>query len=367
MGILDDAHTTTGSLVASTMETVGTAIQSDILDWITGAEGQMIAGMFFLFAIVGAIITFAVGGNYRWARYFLVGPALFLFLTDVRVASDGSKWEFGEHAFADDYRKKMLRGVMDFENGTRQGNDVAMFFQFWNVLMSTITQDLIKLVDPKDGSHLNFARKIERYMNVWNGSYINNGYMKMFVQIALRDCQGYFNLSRLVSNPGIGINQRTYYESFLDKAGTMSMRTLMSHAKAADDGGATVNAMEAYLTSLPEGERLEYDTAYSCQEMWEFAVKALRKPIMADLVKHLTTELAPEEKPDDVMRAFVKKIYTETSFSSSLARLHLEKTGGDGDDEGGGEEGNGYFNPDGSINIDSLMGDEQFAEDFKKQ
>ena len=228
MGILDEVKGKAGTLVAATMETTGTAVQSDMLDWLNGPEGQMLAGLFYLFAIVGGLFTFASGGSYQWTRYLLIGPAFFLFLTDVRVANDGTEWNWGTEKFADVYQKKLLDGVKDFENGKREKHDVAMFFQFWNGFISNITHELVALVKAeKDGSHLDFITKVEKYMMPWNHSMISSGYLRVFINVALKDCQVYFNLSRLIADPHTSNAQRIYYEPFLEEAKTKKMVTLL--------------------------------------------------------------------------------------------------------------------------------------------
>ena len=37
----------------------------------------------------------------------------------------------------------------------------------------------------ESGSHLNFIRKVERYMNFWNGNFIDDKHIKMFIRMAL--------------------------------------------------------------------------------------------------------------------------------------------------------------------------------------
>ena len=198
MGLIDPSGGKAGSLVAAAMESAGIAIQAEMLKWMAG-DGHMIAGGLYMLAIVAGVFTFAAGGQYLWARYLLVGPALFFFLTQVTAPSTGAHWEFADHKFSDEHRDRALRNT---GHVLPQG-EVSLFFQTWNTFMSSVTQELMELLHlTQDQSHLNFMSKMERYMHIWISKKITDDNLGQFVRlIMINHCADYYMMLMALADP----------------------------------------------------------------------------------------------------------------------------------------------------------------------
>ena len=95
------ATNTASTLVSSILESTGFVTQSRILDYL-GWDTLTTNGFFhsaavFLFTLscFGAITSFALFGSYRFTKYLIVCPAIFLFLMSSRDFVEPTKWKLG--------------------------------------------------------------------------------------------------------------------------------------------------------------------------------------------------------------------------------------------------------------------------------
>ena len=95
-----------------------------------------------------------------------------------------------------------------------------------------------------------------------------------------------------------------------------------------------------------EEKGLKLNKPQSCQELWLYMIEAVKDEIRQDLNILLEERPAAGSKADQVKIKFIKKILTETSRATSMTRL--------------------FKNEDGSINIDALFNDAQFAAGFSR-
>lgn len=308
-----------GSLIATTMEMAGTRIQSEMLDLVNGASGQTLAAFLFTLAICSGVLLFAIGGDYKWARYLLVGPPLFFFLTQVRVTSDHPTWRFGDDTFSDSLVQQASKGIKDYQSGARTGADVAYFFKFWNTFMSDLTQQLIKLTNVTEhDSHLTFIQKTERYMSIWNFAGIQDEELKMFARAIVRpECAEFFWLKRQLQTVGVDQLQKTRHANEL----TAKYQNAIKFIVREDD--ATPNdPVKKYL--LEKGKA----GYYTCQAMWNTLVE-LASPTAKEQLKRIThTNVGPNQEPDNIFYWFGKKILSVIARGSSMLTI----SGGDEND-----------------------------------
>ena len=232
MGAFDGVNAKAGTAVAAAMESAGARIQADMLQMVNGADGQMLAGLLFLIALMTAIIIFAVGGNYRWGRYLLIGPPLFFFLTQPSVTYSDTHWVFANEEFPERYVNELIQGVADFGQGAAgQGTggqaaggnggspEVSLFFQFWNVFTSEFTQKMISLLNlQEDDSHLDFMSKIERYMQANNFDHIKDTNIRIFLRSALAPkCARYYMKQKTVASSNINVALRAKLQAEIDE------------------------------------------------------------------------------------------------------------------------------------------------------
>jgi hypothetical protein len=286
------------TLVSAAMETAGATIQSDMLDWVSGADGQGLAGLLYLLSICSALLVFASGGNYKWGRYLLIGPTLFMFLTTVRSDSDGTQWAFGDTNFDQAALEKAIVGVADQAGGVR----VSTFYIFWNAFLAEVNHKLIASIGLENSeSQYNFMNKVENYMMTRNVlGRINDPNLRAVVKLTLSNkCREYFDAQRKVSTPG-GIEAANLdAQAIVDEYNQKKMFIFQ--------GGAQVAGWpEEVLTYIRDND-LE-GQAFTCKELWGKLLEDVKREVKDTLDLHLSRSLQPGESLDKVRETYNLKI-----------------------------------------------------------
>lgn len=316
----------TTTVVSAALETAGATIQSDMLDFVASASGQSLAGLLYFIAIVGALIAFASGGNYRWGRYLLIGPPLFFFLTTIRTESDGTEWSFGDKNFSQEAVEKALHGVDSPAGG---GTRVAFVYHFWNVFMSEVTQELIKLLNlTQTDSQFTFLQKVERYMTNWNFSNIKDPQLRTLIRFTLgSQCKDYFESLRTAYNPHVLEPVRIHARKTLEK---LKDKVVLA---TQEDGAGDIVSRELSEWIVKEGLQ---NKTFTCQNMWEALINPARKDVFATLQRNLTVDLAPEQDAGLTMQTFFDKSRSTTELYSGKSKNFVMS----------GEGREGYIRPD---------------------
>ncbi len=287
------------TLVSAAMETAGAAIQSDMLDFVSNADGMSLAGLLYLIAIVGALIAFASGGNYKWGRYLLVGPALFFFLTTVRVNSDGTDWSFGNKDFSKEAITKALSGVSDLEadGGTR----VSLFYKFWNAFTSEVSHTLLSSLNlDKTDSEYNFIQKVERYMNLWNFAHIRDPDLRLLIKITISaQCLPYFDALRQ-------INGRASLDAEKDAA-ELIIKDLAKKPILITSKEGPTNGMSPELYQWLQKNQLDGEV-HTCESLWKKLVPIAREEVGNTISQELELSLAPGQDLEKVRETFLLKV-----------------------------------------------------------
>ena len=304
-----DSGARAGTLAAAALETAGGKLQSDMLDWVNGASGNTLAGLLFLLAIAGAVIIFSAGGNYKFARYLLVAPPLFFFLTQVRIASTGAEWQFADRKYDRTEIDKTLEGVAGFNGGQRGGFDVSFFYHTWNLVVTDVVQYLMKNLNlGASDSDVNFLAKVERYMNHWLNANIKSPETKAFVQLALiNKCADYYMDQKDLADQNLSALQKAQIQTRVNKEQKIPVFNITKPSTDQE------NELFAYL--LKRG--LKADHSYTCDELWKEAVRIIKetegqKAIEADLL----VSLNPQEKDSTALTWFYHMVNKAVSRSS---------------------------------------------------
>lgn len=289
------------TLVSAAMETAGAVIQSDMLDWVSGADGQGLAGLLYLLAICSAVIIFASGGNYKWGRYLLVGPSLFMFLTTVRTESDGTQWAFGDTNFEAAALEKALVGVVD--DGTSKGIRVSTFYMFWNAFMSEVSHKVIAGIGLEESqSEYSFVKKVEEYMLGWKVlKRINDPNLRAMIKFTLSNgnCREYFDAHRKLYSPG-GLdgevnNAREIVEAYDEKKMWVF------------DQGVQVAGWPEEVVQYVRDNKLE-GQSFTCKELWEALIPKAQQEMSDTIDHHLSRTLQPGEDLAKVVDTYYLKI-----------------------------------------------------------
>lgn len=309
MNFFSEQGSAVATLVAAAMETTGVRLQTEMLQWVNG-DAQSLAALLFLIAITAGVITFAAGGNYLWARYLLVAPPLFFFLTRVTVSYDSSQWQFGAEAFPNQRIEEVRRNAPEPESGEIR---VSLFFQFWNIFMSTLTQDLIKLLNlTEDGSHQDFIKKVERYMTLWNEPQITDPNLLMFIKAALTpNCAEYYMKLKAVSDLDTNILVRKGLEAEIEE-----FKNTKVHAQQQD------------LDWMRELGIKPGDT-FTCDELWAKVVDRARILVADKVIKEGTFAPGTNEKDADMLKQLFDKVESFADRKNAISELR------EGDIDGG--------------------------------
>jgi hypothetical protein len=140
-----------GTMVAAALETVGYHTQAAVLKDLE-THFNYLGGLIYLGVIVTAIFTVAMNGSYRPALWILVGPAVFIFASGIKIGgvehtanAQAVEWRFG--AFDDNENKKdELLESRSLEKNAK----VSWVFHEYNVLVSEVMQKLISIATEQD-------------------------------------------------------------------------------------------------------------------------------------------------------------------------------------------------------------------------
>ena len=125
-----------GVLIAAALETVGYKAQAQILSQLQ-ATFSSTAFLIFLACAVTALAYYVWGEGHERAMWLLVGPALFLFVTQNRVIAGGAEWQYGSFHGS---RERIERLI-----GTSVNANVSCAFHLWNRVVSDVVQNSIRV------------------------------------------------------------------------------------------------------------------------------------------------------------------------------------------------------------------------------
>jgi len=252
-----------GTLVGAAMESAGHHAQSQMLDIFSGPVGVHMGSLIYLIAILGALVTLASGGNYRYAGYLLIGPPLFFFLVNTRAPSAGAEWTFGQRVHDQTLVQRGTRGLME---GDGSAGEVSLFFKGWNMLVSGIVQGLIDLLHlTEKGSDVDFLNKTERYMETF-GAEVRDPLLKLFVNMsATNRCRGYFNLLKQINDPNQPEVNRQGAQKVLESHGAKNI--LFRPAENPE--------FAQWIQQIFKG-KVQVKEQYNCDDLWKLGVDAMK-------------------------------------------------------------------------------------------
>jgi hypothetical protein len=290
-----------GTPVSAAMETAGAVVQSQMLDFVTGEQGLLLGGLLYLIAIASAIIVFAGGGNYRWGRYLLVGPTLFMFLTTVRSESDGTEWSWGQNEFSTEAVEYALRGIVDTGEGGGGDARVSTVFHFWNVFMSEVVHSLINLLQfDTDDNNFNFVNKVEKYMGFWNFSQIQDPDLRMMIRTVLApECSEYF-YHLYESNKVVTIERvKQQARELAEQKKDLPIFTALDDTQHSRFSRDVWEWMKLHNLT---------DTTHTCDSLWKELLKILKVDVAEVVESGVKGSLAHEQDEEISKEVFDRKI-----------------------------------------------------------
>ena len=187
----------TGTLLAAALETLGYGAQARILAEF-GETLRQLGALVYVCCIVGAVMTIAMLGTYRAATWFLIGPVIFFYLTQYKVQASGADWQFGVFRDQQGELEEVLKGV-DVEGGTGV-KEVSWFFHHYNVVVSDIVQNLVKLItDKKTEKQMKFMLRQNLLNSLYNVQIADSGLIAL-TKFTMANCAKNLNDARMISH-----------------------------------------------------------------------------------------------------------------------------------------------------------------------
>lgn len=149
-----------GHWVSAILQTAGMYGQSHMLESYSSFIFSL-GTLIFMFAMLAAIATVAIHGNFGQLIYFLVGPGLFLFMLTVKVDVCSVRFQFGEATIEDSCSRlkvPLLAVAKDYYRNTAK---VSWFYAEYDRLVSYLVEKTVSVItDTSNNQHLiKFARE----------------------------------------------------------------------------------------------------------------------------------------------------------------------------------------------------------------
>jgi len=346
-----------GSLIAATLGTAGHSMQSAVLDFFQEGFSSSFGALIYIIAAIAAVFTVAVGGNYKFGLWFVVGPWLAYALLFPRVDSAGMRWKFGQRNYDQLLVVSASEGVVPRSSSNQQPGEprdgalrvnakvgeVSWFFVVWDDFVSDFVQTFVGLLKLDiSKADLSFINKTEQYatlmsLNVQDPKLI--AYLSLIMQSA---CGKYFGMMKDLYSPNVRINlSDEIRKKFIDEhiihgeAGKATVDPSSEGLKEALRGGMLwefeyykdgvikvkgddPKGVDGSVVVVPskglKGKPIQDDAygrnyvsthPYSCEEVWLMGQQALRTH--ADvLMKAVVGAGIPDGLTEDQERAFVK-------------------------------------------------------------
>ncbi|MCB0358403.1 MAG: hypothetical protein KDD44_02165 [Bdellovibrionales bacterium] len=297
-----------GTLVGAALETAGHYIQSDFLDVINNQLGHSLGALLYVGAALVAIFIIAVGGEYKFGLWFLIGPSLFWWLVSTRTDSYGANWQFGSKQYADRHVYNATEGLTanavnytPFTSTTSWDDasppagpaQVAWFFSVWNDITSDFVDAFISVVQlaNKDLQE-SFLTKAERYQMLFDLE-ATDPKLKLFINItAVNECAEYYALLRELNHPDRNLVYEAAQQQKLLQIGGRKTISLKDYPEF------MIWLKDSNLDSLVPNP----DELLSCNELWNnigFELYRLHATALVDSILRSSAPRGLKLQPGD--------------------------------------------------------------------
>lgn len=296
-----------GTLVAAGLQTAGMYLQSSLLDVLNSPEGSQIGMFLYVMSAATAIIILALGGNYKFGLWFLLGPAIFYQMITPREIATVTSWQMGQHLHQAKLVGGAVRGVGEGAP-TTAGKTVyvSSFFATWDSIVSNTVQTAIRALMITDvKSDLDFLGKAQRYQLVFNADPQNAVINRFVSLVALHpDCVEFLSLKRL---EGIDVPEKVWAEHEL----TSRVTELENRIVVTDTSDSYRFIKESFDQGYFTGVT-ELEPSYTCGDLYRLAITALRTEAR-DAVLRIASEnkssgLNSQDNYQELIKKFGEKL-----------------------------------------------------------
>lgn len=194
-----------GQWVSAILATAGLYAQSKVYETFEGYL-VVIGSLFFLFAIISAVVQVALYGQYRLAAYLLVAPGLFFWMLFHRTEVSACDYKFGYYTI-ENPTERIMRILRDDGGDYYDGPaSVSWFFARYDSLVSYLAQKMVAtLVETDMTQEDNFLVRLARermIIRVARARGANPHFLKLLSISLLNKCSSQFKISAEISASG---------------------------------------------------------------------------------------------------------------------------------------------------------------------
>jgi hypothetical protein len=303
--------TSTGTMVAAALETVGYHAQSQILTQLS-SQMETLSGMIFTVVIFSAVLLMSLYGDYKIAPWVIFGPPLFVFISGIeiassnnRVQSNGAEWALG--AFKDSQGKK---DAAVKSTGLAGNANVSFFFQKYNEFVSEAVQEIVKVISNEKLDNQMLFMSRQRILEDLFGYESKDPGWKSLMGYFMVHCSSELSFAALTAKGGIDSTFRN------DEQYEMAKENYCKRWDFPDKPFATgpqwrfvYDNDPSFRTrvgvSSPEHfvNLKEKDFRVSCADMWSWIVNLAVGEARAELDKSIARNVPPEDKLENASAA----------------------------------------------------------------
>ncbi len=289
-----------GTLVAAGLQTAGMYLQSSLLDALNSPAGSNIGMFLYVMSAVTAIVILALGGNYKFGLWFLLGPAIFYQLTTTREIATVTSWQLGQHVHTNKLVARTVRGVGEgAPTTTGKTVYVSSFFATWDTIVSTTVQTAVRALLITDiKSDLDFLGKAQRYQLVFNADVQNTSLQKFVRLVSLHpDCTEYLTLKQMQ-----GIETKVWADHEVE-----ARITELENRIVLTDSSDNYRFLAETADSGFFGDGYVIEPSYTCGELFKLAITALRVEATSAVQRISYENRANGLNANDTYRELAKK------------------------------------------------------------
>ena len=349
-----------GTLVAAVLQTSGLAAQQNLLNNFS-AFFESLGALLYVISGIGAVVSVAIFGNYRMARYLFVGPVVFWFLVVPRTPHQGIEWRIG------DGQSRVIEGVTDSATSAGRSRavvaganydtdgdevpdayEVAWFFAWFTSIIDNFVNNSVGFIlQYEDDEDLDFISRTRAMDMLGRAQVDNQEISRMLMGTFPINCKRMLGASYALGHPNldtgrlddlIGTDSNTGELGSLKLSGIRdlingtrdSYETQLERARVGETFNidiATLNYMRsnpnalevrAFLTenNIPGGDPANIRKGHpmKCGDMWDLLTEAimLNAADFNDKLFHEYAAATDDESQDRLCRALASKLASST-------------------------------------------------------
>lgn len=266
-----------GHLISALMQTSGLMAQGDVLAAFSGYLTS-VGALIYVYALIVAIFSIALFGNYKQALYLFIGPVLFYWMLTATVPVQGTMVRYGSRITEGSaVSQRQFLALVDDLGVTNSNPEVAWAFVLWDNLVTEVVQRMVSvLLDTGNLEDLKQAATERVYTKVLQHQGSDPGMLRLLATGVLGECAEQTTLSREIAAGGspqdiARLQNRLDWVSQQQQSLDMSARRYLSTLTPSATALSTCpNA--AVILNRVVGEQVALSV--SCKEVWSLTCVA---------------------------------------------------------------------------------------------